>query len=300
MRDRLNLESANAMQAAFRISPELADEHAAAMPLGIYRWRTPPMESFSLPETGDLIVALHLGGSRDVRAMTESGLSRAVSMPGLMTVLPPGRTAAFRTAGSISLVTLHIPAGAAQQYCDHASMNRLTRSTSPYFAFRDAYASASMQALLQVARRGNAPVPDYVGKLTDALLCHLGGHDSQAGDDAPMDCAAGMLGDKSLEFLLAYIDARIGSRLSVDMLAKQTGLSRAAFNRTFRLLTGLPFHQFLMRRRILRARQWLRQSESSLACISQELGFSNQSHFTAAFKALQNCTPRQYRNERDR
>lgn len=299
MNDRLNLESANAMQAAFRVSPELADEHAVATTLGIYRWQTPPMESFSLPETGDLIVALHLGGSREVRAITESGLSHAVSMPGLMTVLPPRRTAAFRTVGSISLVTLHIPAGAAQQCCDQTSISRLTRSSSAQFAFRDAYASASMQALLQVARHGNAPAPDYIGKLTDALLCHLGSHESQSSEDTPMECAAGMIGDKSLEFLLAHIDARIGSRLTIDRLAKQTGLSRAAFNRSFRLLTGLPFHQYLMRHRIIRARQLMRRSELSLAYISQELGFSNQSHFTAAFKALQNCTPRQYRNEHD-
>lgn len=293
------LESAKAMQAAFHVQPEIADERSDAAHVGIYSWRTPPMEGFCLPESDDLIVALHLGGSRKVRAITESGLSRTVSIPGLVTVLPPMCRAAFRTAGSISLVTLHIPQAAMPNRQVRWPDSRLLASAPAHFAIRDAYASASMEALLRAARHETATSPDYIAKLTDALLCHLGNQEAMLEADRGGDADACAIGQLSLNALLALIDSRIASKLGIDEMAQATGLSRAGFNRAFRHATGHSFHQFLTQRRISRARQMLRQTRFDLAYISQELGFANQSHFAAAFKATQNCTPRQFRSGYD-
>ncbi|WP_428311873.1 helix-turn-helix transcriptional regulator [Hydrocarboniphaga sp.] len=285
-RHTLHLPSAQAMQSAFRVKPERISEPAGRAPLGVYSWRTPPMDGFALPETDDLIVALHLGGSRQVRAVTGAGLSRTVSMPGLVTVLPPGRRAEFRTAGSISLVTLHVP---------RSGLDTRALAGSHPFAFRDAYASASMQALLRVARRGHAPSPDYVDKLSDALLCHLA-HRNAAIDTDEVPDASGRIGHAELHTLLAFVDTHLGSKLNIDDVAAHAGVSRAVFNRAFRCATGTSFHQYLTQRRIARARQMLKQSDLDLAYIAQELGFANQSHFSAAFKTLQRCTPREFRN----
>jgi AraC family transcriptional regulator len=60
--------------------------------------------------------------------------------------------------------------------------------------------------------------------------------------------------------------------------------------------TGLPPHQYVITRRVERAKQFLQQdSELSLAEIAACAGFSDQSQFSHHFKRLVGVTPRQFR-----
>jgi len=297
MAQTIRLQSAAAFSSAFRVPPEVVEETVPPLPgvdgqLGLYGWKTPRLDGFEVPETDELIIALHLGGSRQVRAVTDAGYSRGRSMPGLVTVLPPGRSAAFRTGGSVSLVSLHVPAPLA------AGLS-LPADWQPRFAFRDPYVSSSLEALLRAARAGATVRPDYVIKVVDAMLCHL----AQWRQDAAPTPAGALpdsadvrwLGRLTLAELYARIDARLGSPLPLDELAAATGLSRAAFTRGFRQATGTSVHQAITERRLGVARAQLADPRLTISQIAQDTGWSSQSHFTAAFRAATGCTPARYR-----
>lgn len=302
MGDGYTLQSAAAFSSAFRVPPDVVEEAAPADTrgghVGIYGWKTPRMEGFELPESDELIVALHLGGSRQVRAVTDQGLSRSRSAPGLLTILPPGRSAAFRTEGSISLVSLHVPRSLAAEMSTPAP----AAGDSPWlprFAFRDPYVSASFEALLRTVRAGPRLRPDYVVKVVDAMLCHLAQWRQQADAVAlPRRDADARIGRTTLGALFAQIDAQLGRPLRLDELARATGLSRTSFTRSFRQATGLSAHQALNLRRIDAARQLLDETGLDLASIAQETGWSSQSHFTASFRKAVGCTPARYRARR--
>lgn len=303
MSDEFRLRSAAAFSSAFRVPPEVVEETApatehAAGNVGIYGWKTPRMDGFELPESDELIVALHLGGSRKVRAVTDQGLSHSRSTPGLLTILPPGRSAAFRTEGSISLVSLHVPKSLAAEMSLPVTANA-DQPWLPRFAFRDPYVSASLEALLRTARAGRPVRPDYVVKVVDAMLCHLA-----QWRQSPEDSVGGSLstaaqeqrvGRVSLHELFALIDAQLGRALSLDELARCTGLSRATFTRCFRQATGLSAHQAINLRRIEVARKLLAETDLDLAFVAQETGWSSQSHFTASFRKAVGCTPARFR-----
>ncbi len=303
MTDEFRLRSAAAFSSAFRVPPDIveettpATEHAAGN-VGLYGWKTPRMDGFELPESDELIIALHLGGSRRVRAVTDQGLSRSCSMPGLVTVLPPGRSAAFRTEGSISLVSLHVPLALAAQLSMplHASANV---PWLPRFAFRDPYVSASMEALLRTARLGQRVRSDYVVKVVDAMLCHLAqwrqSPDDGGGGVLSTATPEARIGRISLRELFALIDAQLGRALNLDELARCTGLGRATFTRSFRQATGMSAHQAISLRRIEVARKLLAETDLDLAFVAQETGWCSQSHFTASFRKVVGCTPARYR-----
>lgn len=296
MSSRVSKSSAEAFQEAFRVRPEVAEETAPHNGLGVYGWKTPPMEGFELPQSDELVLALHLGGSQRVRAVTDQGLSRSVSRTGLVTLLPPGRRSAFRTDGSVSLVSLHIPQHLIASPDAPAYLTRLTQAEVSRFAFRDTFVSAGMTALLQAARSGRPTHPDYYGKVVDALLCHLaqwtGTPDPAATDPAATD---NRLGRVTLAALLKHIDQSLGSKLSLDELAGVSGLSRTAFTRGFRAALGLSPHQYLSLRRVETAKRLLRDTDLDLAFIAQETGFASQSHFTAVFRDFAGCTPARFR-----
>ena len=274
-----------AFRTAFRVAPQVAREVVAGARMGIYGWQTPDFEGFELPESDELVLALHLGGSRKVRAVTGQGLSRAQSTPGMVTILPPGQPVAFRTEGSVRVATLHVSRGAD----DDGPLERLARGTAPRFAFRDPYVSASIEAMLQAARSDRPVAPDYLSKLADALLCHL----AQLADLGPPERA---IEGARLRELVQYVDAHLGERLSLDELAARAGMSRAQFTRSFREATGESAHRYVTRRRVETAQRLLKQTQRDLAWIANETGFSSQSHFTRQFHALTGNTPGRFRD----
>jgi AraC family transcriptional regulator len=66
--------------------------------------------------------------------------------------------------------------------------------------------------------------------------------------------------------------------------------------RRFKESKGLPPHQYVLRRRIERARELLRQPETTVLDVALACGFSSQSHFASAFRLFTGLTPRRYRD----
>ena len=73
-------------------------------------------------------------------------------------------------------------------------------------------------------------------------------------------------------------------------------LSPNSFGWLFQRATGLPPHQFVIARRVERARQLLQTgSDFSLAEVAAHAGFSDQSQFSHHFKRIVGVTPGQFR-----
>ena len=107
----------------------------------------------------------------------------------------------------------------------------------------------------------------------------------------------GSLPKNKLSAVIDYIHANLDEGLSLDALATVAHLSPYHFARQFRNSTGLPPHQFVIARRIDRAKQLLANNdEVSLAQVALEVGFSDQSQFSNHFRRLAGMTPRQFRS----
>ena len=64
---------------------------------------------------------------------------------------------------------------------------------------------------------------------------------------------------------------------------------------SFRQTTGVGPHQYVLRRRIERARNLFADPKLGVADVALHCGFSNQSHFSETFRRVVGTTPRQYR-----
>jgi AraC family transcriptional regulator len=79
-------------------------------------------------------------------------------------------------------------------------------------------------------------------------------------------------------------------------MAALVRLSPCYFARQFRRATGLPPHQYVVSRRVERAKQLLQAGgDFSLAEVAAQAGFSDQSQFSHHFKRLVGVTPGQFR-----
>lgn len=91
-----------------------------------------------------------------------------------------------------------------------------------------------------------------------------------------------------------YLAANYAKNISLDELAKLACLSKYHLLRAFTKETGITPYCYLETIRIDRAKELLKQGNLP-ADVAQETGFSDQSHFTNAFKRMIGLTPGQFR-----
>jgi len=103
--------------------------------------------------------------------------------------------------------------------------------------------------------------------------------------------ARGGLAAAAKRRVLEMIDAALDTHLTIEMLAREVGLSPAHFARAFRESLGRAPHQYLLARRLARARRLLETTGVSLSDIAQRTGFADQAHLTRLFKRAFGTTP---------
>ncbi|WP_338478454.1 AraC family transcriptional regulator [Pseudomonas trivialis] len=95
--------------------------------------------------------------------------------------------------------------------------------------------------------------------------------------------------------LVEYIEQHLQDPISLGLLAGLCALSEYHFARMFRQSFGLPPHQYLLARRLARARSLLRGGALPLGEVALMCGFSSASHFNQRFRQAMGATPGDYR-----
>ena len=95
--------------------------------------------------------------------------------------------------------------------------------------------------------------------------------------------------------VLARIHEAPDHAWTLEELAKEARLSRAAFARNFCTLVGEPPHQYLTRWRMGIAAQLLEETELRLGEIAKRVGYRSEFSFSRAFKLARGISPSQHR-----
>lgn len=99
---------------------------------------------------------------------------------------------------------------------------------------------------------------------------------------------------ESLERVKRFIAEHLHEKLPLESLAREARYSPAHFSRLFKRSTGFTTEQYLLRTRLLRAKEFLRMGEFTISEVAYRLGFSDHSHFTTQFKRLFGAPPKVY------
>lgn len=94
--------------------------------------------------------------------------------------------------------------------------------------------------------------------------------------------------------ILHYINNHLSENLSLDLLANEFFISKYYLSKQFKLFTGLSIYQYIMKKRLIVARNSLRSGASVMdACM--QCGFNDYSNFLKAFKREFGKNPSDYR-----
>ena len=98
-----------------------------------------------------------------------------------------------------------------------------------------------------------------------------------------------------IQVVLDYIAKHYTKDISMDGMARRTGISVSSLTRIFSKKMHTTFTAYVNNLRILRAQKYLRKTDMGMEEVAVECGFGSKRNFFRVFRAECGCTPGEYR-----
>ncbi len=150
-------------------------------------------------------------------------------------------------------------------------------------------------AAAQRLRRQLLGAPGGLLEVEQAVVCLEGRIAAAAAGPLPQRREAGWMTPRRFRRVSEMIEERLGEALTVQMLAGELGLSAAVFSRMFKAACGTSPYDYILERRLARARRLIAESADGLAAIAYRTGFSSQAHMAGSFRKRLGLAPSSFR-----
>jgi AraC family transcriptional regulator len=212
---------------------------------------------------------------------------------GAMRIQRPGDDVSTELFTSFDQVSFYIPAAVFDSILQDQGLTHadLLDIAGPLWRV-DAVVDANFRAaVLAIDNRSKASCY-YLNSMAHLITTHIlhrygpDPHRMTPGDavDAP-----------ALKRVFQFIDANIDKTLSLADMAVASGLSIDRFRRDFKAATQMSPHQYVIRKRVERARELLTSScNPRLADIALACGFADQSHLSTTFRRVLGVSPARF------
>lgn len=213
-----------------------------------------------------------------------------------------GRHAFVYTRGALDLV----PAGASDEWCSDeptdmlvitlpsvlvqraaAELGRSEQGLDARCLFRDPRIEHIAWALDAARSSGGGAL--YAESLGLALSYHLLSAYASSADGPTRDRRVFSPGERRR--ITEHVEAHLDQRLSLPALADTLGISSSHFKALFRRSLGLPVHEYVIQRRVERAKALLLEGELPAAEVALAAGFAHQSHMARCMRRVLGITP---------
>ena len=103
------------------------------------------------------------------------------------------------------------------------------------------------------------------------------------------------LRDFYIQEAISYMELHYQRELTVEEIAGACQLNRSYFSKLFKEKKGCPPQEYLIRMRLSKAADLMKNTTVSIGDISASCGYPNQLHFSRAFKQRYGMSPREWR-----
>lgn len=215
----------------------------------------------------------------------------------------PGSTYLFDLESN-PVSQIHRPYDVVRFYISQASLdemayvegNRPARSLlQPSLGAHDRTMHGLATALLDRIELAHERSTLFIDHIALAFHAHVTQFYGAAGSHDPL--SRGQLAPWQLRRAVEFISAHLDGDPTIAQLARECGLSAGYFARAFRRTTGVTPHQWLMRKRVERARDMLLTGGLGLADVAIVCGFVDQSHFSRVFAKFHGLSPGRWRQQ---
>lgn len=235
------------------------------------------------------IVCMHIGPSVEVICERGGRLRQGREVAGDLDIIPAHTPAAWETKQSGTTLVMRVPDELLRRVAIDLDMDASNIEIADRFQLRDPFIEHigwALKADLDSGGSGGRLFRESLGTALAARL--LQRHNRRS---LPMRDPKGGLSAWKLKLVISHIEDNLESELSLAEIAKVAGVSVSHLKTLFRRSTGVPVHQYILRRRVERAKLLLQDGSLSIAQIAFATGFAHQSHLARHMRKILGVTP---------
>jgi AraC family transcriptional regulator len=235
------------------------------------------------------IVCMHIGPSVEVTCDRGGRLRHGREVAGDLDIIPAHTQAAWETKQTGTTLVMRVPDELLRKVAMELEMDPNNIEIADRFQLRDPFIEHIGWAIKADLESGGAGGRLYRESLGKALAARLLQRHSRR--SLPMRDPQGGLSAWKLKQVISHIEDNLESELSLAEIAQVAGVSVSHLKTLFRRSTGTPVHQYILRRRVERAKLLLQDQNLSIAQIAFATGFAHQSHLARHMRKILGVTP---------
>jgi AraC family transcriptional regulator len=244
--------------------------------------------STHVPGSSSHRLGIHFGPAVNADCRCDGYRHRRVQKHGDIDIVPAGLDGTWKDDAECSILRLRLTPALIERAAS-AIGQTAAPSVRPRFQLRDSGIEAIGWAIKAELEADVPSDPLYAESLGLALAVRL--ITVGAGSGRQNTPVKGTLSRAQRQALVAFVDANLDRDLSLDRLASVAGFSISHFKTLFGRSFGLPVHEYVVRRRVERARIILVTDDMPISQVATEVGFADQSHLTKQMRRVLGQTP---------
>ncbi|MGC2815880.1 MAG: AraC family transcriptional regulator [Candidatus Acidiferrum sp.] len=241
-----------------------------------------------------VVISIHVGPSVAVDCRRGGERHQGTTIHGDMEIIPPNLGGVWELKSKDTALIIGLRYRLLQQVVEESGGDANKLRVKNRFQARDGQIEHIGWALKAEMEGGYPSGRLYLDSLAMALAARVvRNHSSLARTSRSQKTA--MPGSK-LKSILGYIEDNLERELGLNEIAAIAGVSASHFKVLFRKSTGMPPHQYVIRRRVERAAMQLRSGEMPIGEIALANGFCHQSHLAMHVRRVLGVSPQEIRN----
>jgi AraC family transcriptional regulator len=205
---------------------------------------------------------------------------------GDLDVIPAGSNSVWEIESTSTSLVVRLPPRMLNEVAQEMGIASEQAQLEPRYQFREPRIQHIGWALEAEYRAGLPSGPLYTDSLGMALAVQLLGR-----PHARPEIRGRGLSRQQLQRVTEYIEAHLRDDLVLGRLARLAGFSASHFSVLFKRAAGLPVHEYVIQRRVERARTLLLRGDLPASQVALETGFAHQSHMARCMRRLLGLTP---------
>ncbi|TWC61487.1 AraC family transcriptional regulator [Burkholderia sp. SJZ115] len=242
-----------------------------------------------VPAAAEHRVGMHIGAPVTAHCRCDGRRSSRIQSQGDVDVIPAGLDGQWADDASCTILRIAFTEEFAQRTLSRLDRRGAVARITPRLQWRDPRLQHLAWALRAELEAPHASDALYAESLGVAMIIRLADGD----DDSASRSTKPALNRSAAMRVVDYIDAHLDRSLALAELAEVAGLSVPHFKLLFRRTFGTPVHQFVVEKRVERAKRLLLQGGLPVSQVALDCGFAHASHMAHWMKRMLGVTPRE-------
>ncbi len=243
-----------------------------------------------VPAMRDFMLVGYQLGATPMQRRFESRWTREQLGPGAVSLLTQAQRAHWTWVEPIDVTHVYLsPALMAEVASEAMDRHVAEVCLADVLRAEDPILTSAIAMISEEARQQGLGGALYVESVARALGVHL--LRRYASVKFKDSAACGGLTPGQARRIVDYVEANLAESLELSAMAAEVGLGATVFTRRFRKSFGQPPYQYVIARRLERARRLLSETSAPIKAVAAACGFTDQAHLTRLFSRELGVSP---------